>query len=187
HTALHSSAPLADRLLGTITLSDPERLAERIAVELPGEAQLEMARLSGNRELQKQISQVVIKSATAISAAIGAQPIPFADFPILTSIQASLVGSIMHISGREMSPRLAGEFMGALGANIGAGLVLREGARAAARLVPIWGSAVSSAVAAGGTYAVGRAATAYFIEGMSLPDARTVFRRGRRSKPLLKD
>jgi uncharacterized protein (DUF697 family) len=180
HACLHTREPLSARMLGTLALGGdgaPARLAELVAVELPGEAQLEMARLSGNKGLQRQIAQVLIKSVTAICAAIGAQPIPLADFPILTSLQALLVGSIMHVSGREMSARLGAEFITALGANIGAGLVLREGARAAAKLVPMWGNAVSGAVAGAGTYAIGRAATAYFIDGLSLPDARAIFRR----------
>ncbi|MEA3212223.1 MAG: uncharacterized protein QOE70_5280 [Chthoniobacter sp.] len=190
NASLHSRQRLSDRMVGTLamsTRSEIERLAELIAIELPGESQLEMARLSGNRALQAQIAKVVIKSMTAICAAIGTQPIPLADFPILTSLQATMVAGIMHISGREWSPKLAGEFIAALGANIGAGLVLREGARAAAKFVPIWGNAISGAVAGAGTYAVGRAATAYFIEGVSLPDARSVFRRRRKEKPLLKD
>jgi uncharacterized protein (DUF697 family) len=189
HAALHARQALSDRMVGTLAMTTPaeiERLAELIAIELPGEAQLEMARLSGNRALQKQIAQVVIKSVTAICAAIGTQPIPLADFPILTSLQATMVAGIMHISGREMSPKLAAEFIAALGANIGAGLVLREGARAAAKLVPIWGNAISGAVAGAGTYAMGRSASAYFIEGVSIADARQIFRR-KRPKPLLKD
>ena len=189
HACLHTNGELSDRMVGTLAVttdSERERLAELVAIELPGEAQLEMARLSGNRALQKQIAQVVIKSVTAISAAIGAQPIPLADFPILMSLQATMVASIMHISGREMSVKLAGEFIAALGANIGAGLVLREGARAVAKLVPVWGNAVSGAVAAAGTYAMGRAAAAYFIEGVSLADARGLFRRRRKERPLLK-
>ena len=188
NAALHTRTELSDRMVGTLALGDGgERLAELIAIELPGEAQLEMARLSGNRALQKQIAQVVIKSVTAISAAIGAQPIPLADFPILTSLQGTLVASIMHISGREMSVKLAGEFIAALGANIGVGLVLREGTRAVLKFVPVWGNAVSGAVAAAGTYAMGRAAAAYFIEGVSLADARGLFRRRRKETPLLKD
>ncbi len=190
HARLHTRTELSERMVGTLGLGhggESERLAELIAIELPGEAQLEMARLSGNRELQKQIAQVVIKSVTAISAAIGTQPIPLADFPILTSLQATLVASIMHISGREMNVKLAGEFMAAVGANIGLGLALREGARAVAKFVPLWGNAVSGAVAGAGTYAVGRAAVAYFIEGVSLPDARGIFRRKRKETPLLKD
>ncbi len=190
NAALHTRTELSDRMVGTLALTPGEgidRLAELIAIELPGEAQLEMARLSGNRGLQKQIAQVLIKSATAICAAIGAQPIPLADFPILTSLQATMVAGIMHISGREMSMKLAGEFTAALGANVGVGLVLREGSRAVVKLIPIWGSAISGAVAAAGTYAMGRSAVAYFIEGVSIADARGLFRRRRKNTPLLKD
>lgn len=191
HATLHSRPELSDHMAGTLILrsgADAEKLVEVIAHELPGEAQLEMARLSGNRALQKQISQVVVKSVTAICAAIGTQPIPLADFPILTSLQATMVAGVMHISGREMSIKLAGEFLAAVGANVGLGLALREGSRAAAKLIPIWGNAISGAVAGAGTYAVGRAATAYFIEGVSLEDARGLFRkRSKEKKPLLKD
>jgi uncharacterized protein (DUF697 family) len=174
NACLHTREALSGRMLGTLALGGDgavARLAELLAVELPGEAQLEMARLSGNQELQRQIAQVLIKSVTAICAAI------VADFPILTSLQALMVASIMHVSGREMSARLGAEFIAALGANIGAGLVLREGARAAAKLVPMWGNAVSGAVAGAGTYAIGRAASAYFIDGLSIADARAIFRR----------
>jgi uncharacterized protein (DUF697 family) len=189
HAALHSHQPLSDRMVGTVALdSGFDRLAELIALELPSEAQLEMARLSGNRAMQKQIAQVLIKSVTAICAAIGAQPIPLADFPILASLQATMVASIMHIAGREWSPKLAAEFLGALGANLGVGFALRETARAAAKFVPMWGNAISGAVAGAGTYAMGRAAAAYFIEGVSLDDARGIFRRRKKEKPaLLKD
>ncbi len=190
HAALHARPELSPYLLGTLALAPDlgnDRLAELIAVELPGEAQLEMARLSGNRVLQKQIAQVVVKSVTAISGAIGAQPIPLADFPILTSLQATLVAGVMHISGREMSAKLAAEFIAALGANVGLGLVLREGSRAAAKFIPIWGNAISGAVAAAGTYAIGRAAVAYFIEGASLHDARGLFRKKKKDTALLQE
>jgi uncharacterized protein (DUF697 family) len=189
HAALHARPELSARMAGTLTLfpTEPGRLAELIALELPGEAQLEMARLSGNRALQRQIAQVVIKSVTAICAAIGAQPIPLADFPILTSLQGAMVAGIMHISGREMSAKLAGKFIAALGANVGVGLALREGARAAVKLIPGWGSAISGAVAGAGTYSMGQAAVSYFIDGLSLKDARGVFRRRRQEPPLLKE
>jgi uncharacterized protein (DUF697 family) len=189
HATLHTRPELSNHMVGTLPLSTAkhEQLTQLIALELPGEAQLEMARLSGNRGLQKQIAQVVIKSVTAISAAVGAQPIPLADFPILTSLQATMVAGIMHISGREMSVKLGGEFIAALGANVGLGLVLREGSRAAAKFVPVWGNAISGAVAAAGTYAMGRAAVGYFIEGVSLQDARGLFRRKKKETPLLKD
>jgi uncharacterized protein (DUF697 family) len=189
HASLHARELLSERLAGTHAITEGpeiERIVQTIALELPGEAQLEMAQLSGNRGLQAQIAQVLIKSTTAICAAIGTQPIPLADFPILTGLQGTMVAGIMHISGREWSPKLIAEFTAAFGANLGAGLVLREGARAAVKFVPIWGNAISGAVAGAGTYAVGRAASAYFIEGVSLTDARQIFRR-RKEKPLLKD
>ncbi len=190
HATLHTRPELSARMVGTLTLSldaAQDRLAELIALEIPGEAQLEMARLSGNRVLQRQIAQVVVKSLTAICAAIGAQPIPLADFPILTSLQGTMVAGIMHISGREMSMKLAGEFLAAVGANVGLGLALREGARAAVKLLPGWGNAISGAVAGAGAYSIGNAAVAYFIDGVSLKDARGIFRRRRKDPPLLKE
>ena len=191
NTIAHADKLLEGRLVGTIAVDDPQvshqRLAALVAAELPSEAQLEMARLTGNRALQKEIAQVVVKSVSAICGAVGAQPIPLADFPILTSLQASMVAGVMYISGRDVSTRAAGEFTAALGANLGTGLVLREGARAVLKVVPIWGDLVAGGIAAAGTYAVGRAAIAYFIEGVSIKDARGLFRRDRRKKPLLKN
>jgi uncharacterized protein (DUF697 family) len=187
HGALFTKPALADRTIGALLLSNRAKAAEQIAIELPGAAQLEMARISQIRSLQHQIAGVVVKSVTAICGAIGAQPIPLADFPILTSLQASMVASIAHVSGREFNAKLAAEFLGALGANIGAGLVLREGARAAAKLVPGWGNAISGGVAAAGTYAIGRAAVAYFIDGVSIADARNIFRKRGKPPALLKD
>ena len=181
---------LAARLAAVLpyagTASQAANLIEVIAAEVPEETRLETARLSGNRKLQLDLAGTVVKSVTAICGAVGTQPIPLADFPILTSLQVSMVAGIMHISGREMSARLAAEFVGAIGANIGAGLVLREGARAVLKFVPVWGDVLAGAIAAGGTYAIGRAATAYFIEGASLKDARTLFRKRPRQPPLLK-
>ncbi|MHA3773734.1 YcjF family protein [Verrucomicrobiota bacterium sgz303538] len=156
--------------------TEVQRLASAIAAKLPHEAKLEMARLSGVQELQRELAQIVVKSMSAISGAVGAEPIPLADFPILTSVQAGMVAAIMHISGRELSLKLGGEWLAALGVNIGLGLAFREGARAVLKAIPVWGHVVSGGVAAAGTYAIGRAAIAYFIDGVSLQDARRLFR-----------
>jgi uncharacterized protein (DUF697 family) len=183
--------PFGDRVAGIFVLSaspaEAHRLAKAIAPELPVEARLDLARLSGVREIQRETAQGLVKSVSAICGAIGAQPIPLADFPILTSLQAGMVAGIMHISGREMSIAAAREFMGAVGASVGVGLALREGARAALKLVPVWGDLVAGGVAAAGTYAIGKAATAYFIDGITLTEAKGLFRKSRKSKPLLKE
>src|SRR5262249_40065394 len=98
-----------------------------------------------------------------------------ADLPILTTLQLVMVSGIMYLSGRERSLRAATEFIGALGANVGIGMLLREGARAALKFFPGWGNVVCGMVAGAGTFAIGRAATAYFIDGASLRDARRAF------------
>jgi uncharacterized protein (DUF697 family) len=164
---------------------DPDRddrrnldvLGELLARELPGEARVEMARLVAAKKVQLEIAQHLVRSLTTVCAAIGVQPIPFADFPILTAIQFAMVSGIMHVSGRELGLKSAAEFFGALGVNIGAGMVFRDGARAAVKLLPGWGNAISGGVAGAGTYAVGRSAIGYFIEGVSLAEARKVFHR----------
>ena len=177
------------RLDGTVDRDSIERrnvdlLAQVIAEELPEEARLEMARLSGVREVQMKIAQTLIKAFTAMCAAIGVQPIPLADFPILTGLQVIMISGIIHTSGRKMSLKLGAEFMATLGANVGAALVLREGSRALLKLLPGWGNMISGAIAGSGTYALGRAASAYFIEGVDIKDARKLFRRKSRREAL---
>ena len=108
------------RLDGTF---DPEsdrrmHIAELVHVlvaELPNEARLEMARLSGAREAQAKIAQTLIKSTAAVSGALGAQPIPLADLPFLLTFQLAMVAGIIYISGRELSLKLGRNFSGRWG------------------------------------------------------------------------
>jgi uncharacterized protein (DUF697 family) len=181
-----------DRLLKVVQLrkagsDEMTRLMSVLTEELPNEAKLEMIRISRDREAQHHVAQILIKSTTAICTAIGAQPIPLADLPILTTLQLVMVSGIMYISGRERSLRAATEFVGALGANVGAGMLLREGARAILKFFPGWGNVVCGMVAGAGTYAIGRAATAYFLEGVSLKGARRTYLKSwkRRARPIL--
>jgi uncharacterized protein (DUF697 family) len=160
-----------------------EALISFLARELPNEARIEMIRIAGDKQGQHDVAQVLIKSTTAICTAIGAQPIPLADMPILTTLQLVMVSGIMYVSGRERTLRAATEFIGALGVNVGAGMVLREGARAILKFVPGWGNLVSGAVAGAGTYAIGRAAEAFFIEGVSIKDARRTYLKSRKKSP----
>jgi uncharacterized protein (DUF697 family) len=51
-------------------------------------------------------------------------------------------------------------------------MLLREGARAILKFFPGWGNVVCGMVAGAGTYAIGRAASAFFIGGVSLKDVR---------------
>lgn len=141
------------------------------------EGRLDAARQSTDRALKLATARSIIETSAALCTTIAFEPIPLADFPVLTSVQFTMVAGIAYISGREVSARAAAEFIGALGANVGVALVLREGTRALLKFLPGWGNAVSGAIAGAGTYALGKAATAYFIEGLTLNDARRIFRR----------
>jgi uncharacterized protein (DUF697 family) len=168
--------------------SETERLLALVTQHLPNQARVEMLRISRDGAAQMEVAQVLVKSTTAICTAIGAQPIPLADLPILTTLQLVMVSGIMYLSGRDRSLRAATEFMGALGANVGAGMLLREGTRALLKFFPGWGNIVCGMVAGAGTYAIGRAAIVYFIEGVSLKDARRTYltsrKKSSRSKPV---
>jgi uncharacterized protein (DUF697 family) len=164
-----------------------EQFVARLAKKLPNQCRVEMVRISRNREAQGEIANLLIKSTTAICTGIGAQPIPLADLPILTALQLAMVSGIMYVSGRERSLRAATEFVGAVGANVGAGMLLREGARAMLKFFPGWGNVVCGMVAGAGTYAIGQAASAYFLEGVTLKDARRMYlqkRKRRKHEPL---
>lgn len=178
--ALKSQPAICDRFLTVLHFTETEfsgarRLMPILAQALPNEAKIEMIRISHDLEAQRDVAHLLVKSTTAICTAIGAQPIPLADLPILTTLQLVMVSGIMYVSGRERSLRAATEFVAALGANVGAGLVLREGARAILKFFPGWGNVVCGMVAGAGTYAIGRAATAFFLEGVSLKEARRTY------------
>jgi uncharacterized protein (DUF697 family) len=191
HTALESNLKKRSRLLRILAVgaapeleSDSLAVISALAQQLPNEARIEMARVFKHRKTQIEIAQLLVKSTTAICTAIGAQPIPLADLPILTTLQLVMVSGIMYVSGRERSLRAATEFVAALGANVGAGMLLREGARTILKFVPGWGNVVCGMIAGAGTYAIGRAATAYFLEGVSLKDARRTYLSSRKRRAL---
>ena len=176
-----------DRLLTVVRITEKQsaetrRLMSLLAAELPNQAKIEMIRISRDRHAQLHVAQMLIKSTTAVCAAIGAQPIPLADMPVLTALQVLMVSGIMYISGRERSLRAATEFIAALGANVGVGMLLREGTRAMLKFFPGWGNVVCGMVAGAGTYAIGRAATAYFLEGASLQEAKQTYLKSRRKR-----
>jgi len=189
--AFQKHSRLGAQLLQVVEMnaaSAPDRFMALLARSMPNEARVEMARIARDRGVQIEIGQLLVKSTTAICAAIGAQPIPLADLPILTMLQLVMVSGIMYVSGRERSLRAATEFVAALGVNVGAGMVLREGARALLKFFPGWGNIVCGAVAGAGTYAIGRAAIVYFLEGLTLKDARRAYlsSRKKRARPELR-
>ena len=78
----------------------------------------------------------------------------------------------------------SGDYVLEIGPGLGAltKFLLEKGARAILKFFPGWGNVVCGVVAGSGTYAIGRAATAYFIEGVSLKDARRTYLKSRKKR-----
>lgn len=169
---LFASAVVGSSIAAVVPIDERDTALAAIAKALPGSARLDFARLTGERVVQHEIARSLTRSAAAVCTAVGAQPIPLADLPVLTALQGVMVAGIITASGREMNARTVRDFLAAIGVNVGAAFLLREGARAAAKFFPGWGNAISGAVAGAGTYAVGMAATAYFIDSLPLEDVK---------------
>lgn len=157
-----------------------EELLRGVYEHLPDAGRGAFVRVARVRGLQEDLAITLTRATAALSAGVAAVPIPVADLIPLTSLQVGLVATIAWLSGRELDAKAAGEFLGAMGVNVGAAFVLREAARALGKIVfPGAGSMISGAVAFAGTMGVGSAARAYFLRGAALDEAREAFERGR--------
>jgi uncharacterized protein (DUF697 family) len=183
HTAtLGVSAYMSWKADGTLRADERWRvddLALLLFRNLPDAGRAEMARATRARKVQDELAATLTRTTAALCAGIAVAPIPVADIIPLTTLQAGLVAGIAWIGGRSLDRRGAAEFVAGLGANVGLAFLLRETARAIAKVVfPGAGSAVSASVAFGGTMAIGAAAKAYFISGGTMGDARRAYKRG---------
>ena len=148
---------------------------------LPDASRAELARATGARAVQEELAITLTRATAAVCAGIAAAPIPLADIIPLTTMQVGLVAAIAWIAGRSVDKRGAAEFLTGLGANVGAAFALREAVRAIVKVIaPGGGSVVSATIAFSGTLAIGAAARAYYIGGLSLADARKAFRRNKK-------
>jgi predicted GTPase len=145
---------------------------------LPDSGRAELARATRARAVQEELASTLTSATAALCAGIAAVTFIPLDVVTLTALQAGMVAGIAWIGGRAVDRRGAGEFMAGLGLQVGVAFGLRQAARSIIKfLIPGGGAVVSAAVAFTGTSAIGAAATAYYIRGVSLADARKVFRR----------
>ncbi len=148
---------------------------------LPHSAQLQLARLSALKTIQKRLARVVVGSAASVCAGFAATPIPLADAIPITTVQMAMITGIGYIAGKEISREHAKKFVVALGANVGAAFALREGARALIKLMlPVGGYLISAGVAFAGTWGIGEAAIAYFVDELSIEEAKDRFKKVKR-------
>jgi uncharacterized protein (DUF697 family) len=106
---------------------------------------------------------------SALAAVAGAMPVPglavVADIAVV-AIQGKLVHDIGLYWGHNLDQKAVRGFLGAAAGSIG----LRIAVNNVARFVPGWGSAFAAATSFATTYAMGRAANAWFAAGRDLSD-----------------
>jgi uncharacterized protein len=180
------SAYLSWRSDGTVRADDRWRiddLAGTLFRHLPDSSRAELARVTQVRAVQEDLATTLTQATAALCAGISA--VPFMKLAVLplTSLQAGLVAGIAWLGGRSIDKRGATEFLTSLSANVGLGIGLRVAVRALMDvLAPAATAVVGAGVAYSGTLAVGAAAKAYYIRGVSFEDARKLFRRNAKKK-----
>ncbi|MCP5195930.1 MAG: 50S ribosome-binding GTPase [Gammaproteobacteria bacterium] len=104
-------------------------------------------------------------------AAAGFGALPMVDLVGVPAIQAKLLHSLATLYGQAWDRRTVSEFLGLLGIGVGAGYIARLLGREVIKLIPGWGATVGAmwgATASGTTtYALGQAASVYFVNRRS--------------------
>lgn len=142
-----------------------ETLSDFIGEQLPDEALIDFYQAQKRKEQLKKLSTKMINRFSAIAGTIGASPVPVADIMILTPLQLLMIAIVGGLSCREFKKETAYEFLAAAGLNVGVAFGFRSAAQQLLKLIPAAGWAGSGAIAASGTYAIGKSAEAYFFSG----------------------
>jgi uncharacterized protein (DUF697 family)/predicted GTPase len=100
----------------------------------------------------------LILSYSTLAAGAGAIPVPFVDLLLIPGIQAKMVHALANSYGQPMSTERIWE----IASSIGSGVMARQAAREAAKVIPGIGTAAGAALAWGLTFALGRAFCQYF-------------------------
>ena len=140
---------IAERLVPALVDALPD-LAIALGRELPA--------------IRRQTAQKIVRQAAVLNTALGAEPIPFIDIPMLLATQGRMVLRIAAIYGESFTARHAKELISA----IAGGLAFRYLAEQGAKLVPVGGWAVAGGIAAVGTWSIGQVAIEYFESGKRL-------------------
>lgn len=149
------------------------------AAILDFEAQMGLRMAARLKEVTKRFAKHLNTIFTGISATVALTPIPVSDIYILLVMQSILVALIASLSGRDISPEIAKEFILNMGGIAGAGYAFRLLAQQSSKFLnAVWpgaGSAVSSGIAALGTSAIGNAAISYYIDSKTFNEVKKKF------------
>ena len=155
---------LADRRPGGDALPAPPRLRARRT----------WPRATRARAVQEELCTTLMKATAAVSAGIAAAPIPSPISIPLTTLQASLVAAIAWIAGRgRRTARARSNSRPGSAPTSASRSPCGEAVRAFVKVIaPGGGAVVSATIAFSGTMAIGSAARAYYIRGLSFEEAR---------------
>ena len=164
---------------GRYNIENLRTVLENSIVDVDAQRGLKMA--FNLNELIQRLAKRMNVVFSGIASAISLTPIPIADLYVLLTLQALLVTLIVLLSGREISIESAMEFIFSMGGVAAAGNVFRLAAHQLVKLIPIGGSAISAAIAYAGTYAIGKAAISYYIDGKDIKEVKKTFNKDKKS------
>ncbi|MDW0110233.1 GTPase [Sporosarcina aquimarina] len=133
--------------------------------------------------ISERIALRFIKVFTALAGTVALSPLIATDIAVLLALQSILLMIIAYLSGRELDFKTAREVLVSLGGIGATGFTLRmiaqQGSKFANLVIPGAGSAISASIASGGTYAIGKAAIAYFLRGADESDLKAIAKNAR--------
>ena len=105
-------------------------------------------------------AQPYILAYAAAASAIAATPLPVTDLPVLSALQLKLLHTIAALYRQTLDKKTLLEVAGTLGIS----MLFRQGLRSLLKVIPGFGSVVSSVYAGATTYALGCALCFYYQE-----------------------
>jgi uncharacterized protein (DUF697 family)/predicted GTPase len=122
--------------------------------------------------IYRDVARRYILPCSIAAATVAAIPLPFADLPVLTAIQVSMVGLLGKLYGQTLTPSQAGGLVSAIAGGFVAQLVARQ----LIKFIPGFGSVISASWAAAYTLALGEGACVYFgdLMGGKKPDPQQI-------------
>ncbi len=122
--------------------------------------------------IYRDVARRYILPFAIAAGTVAAIPLPFADLPVLTAIQVSMVGLLGKLYGQTLTRSQAGGVVSAIAGGFVAQLVARQ----LIKFIPGFGSVISASWAAAYTLALGESACVYFgdLMGGKNPDPQQI-------------
>ena len=160
HPALYGLEQLRDRLADLLPAAESRALEQLLNEQTDANEQL--------GSLYRNVGRRYMSAFSIMAATAAAVPLPFATMPVLTALQASMVGLLGKLYGQTLSPSQAGGVV----SSIAGGFLAQAIGRELVKFIPVFGSVVAASWAAAYTWALGESACVYFgdLMGGKTPD-----------------